>query len=51
VDGVSPGDVVAADNFSRLSDGSKVIPRPSGGQESGQGQQGQHKGHHQQDSQ
>jgi membrane fusion protein, multidrug efflux system len=53
VDGVSPGDVVAADNFSRLSDGSKVIPRPSAGQEQGQaqGQQGQHKGHHQQDSQ
>ncbi|HTV42725.1 MAG TPA: efflux RND transporter periplasmic adaptor subunit [Candidatus Sulfotelmatobacter sp.] len=51
VDGISPGDVVAADNFSRLSDGSKVIVRPSSGQEQGQGQQGQHKSHHHQDSQ
>ena len=53
VDGISPGDIVAADNFSRLSDGSKVVPRPTGGQEhgGGQGQQGQHKGHHNQDSQ
>lgn len=51
VEGISPGDVVAADNFSRLSDGSKVTLRPSGGQQRGQGQQGQHKGHHQQDSQ
>ena len=49
VDGISPGDEVAADNFSHLSDGTKVNVRPTGGQE--QGQQGQHKGHHHQDSQ
>ncbi|HEX3627867.1 MAG TPA: efflux RND transporter periplasmic adaptor subunit [Verrucomicrobiae bacterium] len=54
VDGVSPGDVVAADNFNRLSDGSTVKLRPSSsaGQEHGenapeQGQgQGKQKGHH-----
>ena len=53
IEGISPGDVVAADNFNRLSDGAKVFLRPSDGQEQGQGQaqQGQHKGHHHQDSQ
>ncbi|MGH8023359.1 MAG: efflux RND transporter periplasmic adaptor subunit [Limisphaerales bacterium] len=30
VDGISPGDMVAADNFNRLSDGAKVILRSSG---------------------
>ncbi|HUA64782.1 MAG TPA: efflux RND transporter periplasmic adaptor subunit [Alphaproteobacteria bacterium] len=54
VDGISPGDIVAADNFNRLADGQKVTLRPSNGpEEPGQGQgQGQHKGHHhKQDSQ
>jgi multidrug efflux system membrane fusion protein len=43
VEGISPGDVVAADNFNRLSDGSPVHLRPAAGQEPGQGKQ---KGHH-----
>jgi membrane fusion protein, multidrug efflux system len=48
VDGISPGDVVAADNFSRLSDGAKVILRPSGGQQAApQEGQGKQKSHHQ----
>ena len=55
IEGISPGTVVAADNFDRLSDGSKVKLRPADGQAHGQGQQGQqgqHKGHHHhQDSQ
>lgn len=57
VDGISPGAVVAADNFNRLSDGTPVNPRPTGGQESEPKQgQGQGKGkktghHHQQESQ
>lgn len=56
VDGVSPGAVVAADNFNRLSDGSRVnIRSSSGGQEQGQAKgqtQGKQKdGHHHQDSQ
>ena len=48
VEGISPGDIIAGDNFNRLSDGTKVILRPAAGQEPGQGQ---HKSHHQQDSQ
>jgi len=55
VEGISPGVVVAADNFSRLSDGSPVKLRSPGGQgqeKSGQATQGQTKGHHHhQDSQ
>jgi multidrug efflux system membrane fusion protein len=53
VDGISPGAMVAADNFSRLTDGAKVTLRPSGGQESEQKSgQGKKKGHHKtQDSQ
>ncbi len=45
VDGISPGDVVAADNFNRLSDGTKITVRPAGGQgdQSGQGQGKKHK--------
>ena len=43
VEGISPGAIVAADNFSRLSDGAKVVLRPSGGR----GQSGQNKGKHQ----
>ncbi|HEY1787583.1 MAG TPA: efflux RND transporter periplasmic adaptor subunit [Verrucomicrobiae bacterium] len=50
VDGISPGAMVAADNFNRLSDGSKVHLRSSGGQEQEPGQ-GKQKGHHHQDSQ
>ena len=37
VEGVDPGTAVAADNFNRLTDGAKVIIRPSGGQQQGQG--------------
>jgi len=53
VEGISPGAVVAADNFNRLSDGSPVKLRSPGGQAGGQEQgQGTQKGnHHQQDSQ
>ncbi len=40
VEGVSPGAVVAADNFNRLTDGATVTLRPAGGQ-------GQRKGHKQ----
>jgi multidrug efflux system membrane fusion protein len=50
VDGISPGAVVAADNFNRLSDGAKVILRSPGGQASGQGT-GKGEGQHHQDSQ
>jgi len=42
VEGVSPGAVVAADNFNRLTDGVNVTLRPAGGQA-----QGQRKGHQQ----
>jgi len=31
VDGIDPGTVVVADNFNKLSDGMKVIVRPSTG--------------------
>jgi len=48
VEGISPGDVVAADNFNRLSDGSRVTLRSAGGQSQGQGTQ---KGNRKQDSQ
>jgi multidrug efflux system membrane fusion protein len=53
VDGISPGAMVAADNFSRLTDGAKVTLRPSGGEESEQKSgQGKKKSHPQnQDSQ
>ncbi len=56
VQGISPGDVVAADNFNRLTDGAAVNPRKSGSQESGQegnqnGSQGQRKGKHHKDAQ
>jgi multidrug efflux system membrane fusion protein len=37
---LSPGDVIAADNFNRLTDGAKITLRPSGGE---QGQQARHK--------
>jgi membrane fusion protein, multidrug efflux system len=48
VEGISPGAVVAADNFNRLSDGARVMLRSSSGQEHGQGEGN---GHHHQDSQ
>jgi multidrug efflux system membrane fusion protein len=40
VEGVSPGAMVAADNFNRLTDGANVTLRPAAGQE-----QGKRKGH------
>lgn len=53
VDGISPGTVVASDNFNRLSDGAKVTLRSSGGRAPGQqpGQENQKGHHHKQDSQ
>ncbi len=42
IGGVSPGAVVAADNFNRLTDGAIVTLRPAGGSEPGQ-----RKGHQQ----
>lgn len=50
VEGISPGEVVAADNFNRLSDGMHVNLRSAGGQEGGQAN-GQSGRHHHQDSQ
>jgi membrane fusion protein, multidrug efflux system len=45
VEGISPGDVVATDNFNRLTDGASVVLRPSEGQPGGQGSsQGQEHG-------
>jgi membrane fusion protein, multidrug efflux system len=35
VEGISPGDVVATDNFNRLTDGASVVLRPSEGQPGG----------------
>lgn len=48
VQGISPGDVVAADNFNRLSDGATVVLRPS---ENSKGGKGQGKGRRHQESQ
>ena len=52
VEGISPGDVVAADNFNRLTDGATVVLRPSGRREGGQqnGTGAKH-GSHRKDSQ
>lgn len=50
VEGVSEGAIVAADNFNRLTDGSKVMIRSTGEHGQGQGQAGG-KGHHKKDSQ
>jgi len=41
VQGIDPGAVVAADNFNKLADGTKVMPRPANGGGSGRG--GRHK--------
>ncbi len=38
VNELSPGAVIAADNFSRLTDGGKVIIRPAAGEDQGSGQ-------------
>ncbi|MGH7941134.1 MAG: efflux RND transporter periplasmic adaptor subunit [Limisphaerales bacterium] len=46
VEGIHPGDVVAADNYNRLSDGSKVIIRSAGEPRRGQGQGKQKARHH-----
>lgn len=48
VNELSPGAVIAADNFNRLTDGASVLVQSAPGQESGQGQQ---KAHHRHDSQ
>jgi membrane fusion protein, multidrug efflux system len=48
VNELSPGAVIASDNFNRLTDGAKVSVRPTGGQEA---EQGQPKAHHKHDSQ
>lgn len=51
VEGVSEGAIVAADNFNRLTDGSKVTIRPAGEQEQGQGQSKGKGKRHKKDSQ
>ena len=38
VEGIDPGTLVVADNFNKLTDGAKVIVRPSTGSTNGAGQ-------------
>lgn len=43
VEGIDPGTLVVGDNFNKLTDGAKVIVRPSTGSTNGTGQVGTHK--------